>query len=174
MRITPQMVRATEVVGKAGGWFGVSACVLIMLLVTANVVSRFLWESIPGTLEITQALMVVLTAMLLAYTQARRGHVSVEFVVDRLPARVQKALGLLTLLLALGFIVLLVWQGWNMGWDGWVVKDHSSSPPYVPYYPAKLVFAIGVSLFCFQLIVDTWREIANFLTKEKSDAASIK
>ena len=163
MRIISRIEQATEVMGRAGGWFGVSACFIIMVLVVANVIRRLPWESIPGTLEITQALLVVLTVMLLAHTQARRGHVRVEFVTNRLPAQTQRVLSLFTLLLALGFTVLLAWQGWNMGLVALQVRDASGTFPYMPYYPFKLIFAIGVSMLCLQLIVDIWREITSFL-----------
>jgi len=166
VKVIPRLVRATEILSKAGGWVGVCACLLIMFVVTANVASRFLIKAIPGTLEITQGLMVVTVAMLLAYTLARRGHVNIEFVVERFPNRLQRVLDIFSLVLALGFTVLLAWQGWNMGLVALDVMDASSSPPYVPYYPAKLIFAVGVSLFCLQLIIEIWQRIAGFLAKE--------
>ena len=174
MSITSRLERVTETIGRAGGWFGVGACFAIMVLVTANVITRFLWESIPGTLEITQALLVVLVVMLLAYTQARRGHVNVEFVFNYLPKRVQRVLTIVTLFLALGFTILLAWQGWNLGLTALRVWDASGTYPNIPYYPAKIIFAIGVSMFCLQLIVDIWREIARLLphARNKSDTAS--
>ena len=172
MEVMPKLVRTTEVISRAAGWVGVSACVLIMLLVTANVVSRFLVKAIPGTLEMTQSLMVVTVAMLLAYTQARRGHVNIEFVVDRLPSGLQRALYIISLVLVLGFTVLLAWQGWNMGLVALDVKDASSSPPYVPNYPAKLIFAIGLSLFCLQILMDIWQRIVKSLAKGEVNAPS--
>jgi len=172
MRIASWMMHATKLIGRAGGWVGVSACVIIMFLVTANVISRFLWKSIPGTLEITQALMVVTVAMMLAYTQSRRGHVNIEFVVDRLPNRVKGVLDIFSLVLAFGFTVLLAWQGWELGLVALYVKDASSSPPYVPYYPAKLIFSIGLSLFCLQFIMDIWQRIAKFRAKEEVNTPS--
>ena len=45
-----------------------------------------------------------MVTMLLAYIQFRRGHIHVEFVIERMPERVQRILGLFNMLLALGFL----------------------------------------------------------------------
>jgi len=165
MRIYARLERAVGVLGRAGAWLGVCCCFALMLLIVANVVGRTISRSagwlgpVPGTIEITEALMVIIAGMLLAYTQAMRGHINVEFLVERLPAGLRKAFSLIVLLLALGVCVILVWQNWGMGLDAWAVKDYSSTPPNVPYYPAKLLLAVGVSLFGLQIFVDVWRDI---------------
>ena len=108
--------------------------------------------------------MVIITGMLLAYTQAMRGHINVEFLVERLPAGLQRAFSLTVLLLALGACVILVWQNWMMGLDAWAIKDFSATPPNIPYYPAKLLLAVGVSLFGLQIFIDVWRAIINIFS----------
>ena len=157
------------VVAGATAWVGAIACVAMMVLVFVNVILRFSWRSIPGTLEITESFMVVIAVMMLAYTQIKRGHVNVEFVINYLRPKPRQSLELFTLILALGFTVFLAWQSWEVAVLALSIKDASGTPPYVPYYPAKLILAIGISVLCFQLIVDVWQAITKlFVTKAKN------
>lgn len=162
-----QAEHAMEVISRSSGWVGAAACILLMALVVANVVLRFLWKSIPGTLDVTESFMVVITVMMLAYTQLKRGHVNVEFFTNYMPTQARRGLGLFTLILALGFTVVLTWQSWKVALLALEIKDASGTPPFIPFYPAKLILAIGISVLCLQLIFDLWQGIAKLIHRKR-------
>ena len=154
-----------RVVG-AGAWFAAVACAVMMLLVVINAVTRFIWASIPGTLEIVESLMGVVSVMMLAYTQAREGHIGVELVLSQMPARAQNVINCITLLLAFIFSLFLAKENWSMGLDAWQAKDFATTYPHVPLYPSKLVVSVGISLLCLQLFADWIRSIKQLLGAE--------
>ena len=156
MRFTLWPERVSGAGGRFGSWIGSAAALLLVIVVAANIIARILGHSIPGILDISQNFMVIIVVMMLAYTQAQRGHIGVEFVLNLLPESGRRVVGLITLLLSLAFAVLLAWQSWAMAWSALEVRDHSGVYPYLPLYPGKLILAIGVSLLCLQLIVDVW------------------
>ena len=147
-----------RVVG-AGAWCAAVACAVMMFLVVINAVTRFIWASIPGTLEIVESLMGVVSVMMLAYTQGKDGHIGVELVLSRMPARAQNVINCLTLLLALIFALFLAKENWRMGFEAWQAKDFATTYPHVPLYPSKLVVSVGISLLCLQLAADWTRSI---------------
>jgi TRAP-type C4-dicarboxylate transport system permease small subunit len=167
MSVFRRIGRIVETASKSGAWIGVVGCFVMMLLVVANVISRFLWVSIPGTLDFVESLMVVVMAMFFAHTQAKRGHVGVEIVLDRLPGRVRRIIVCITLLLTLIFTLLLCWQNWLMGVEALIAKDFAVGYPHVPTYPGKLMLTIGISLLCLQFILDLFREITGLFTQRQ-------
>jgi TRAP-type mannitol/chloroaromatic compound transport system permease small subunit len=154
-----------RVVG-AGAWCAAVACAVMMLLVVINAVTRFIWASIPGTLEIVESLMGVVSVMMLAYTQAQKGHIGVELVLSQMPARAQNAINCITLLLALIFALFLAKENWRMGLEAWQAKDFATTYPHVPLYPSKLVVSVGISLLCLQIIAEWLRSIKQLFGNE--------
>ena len=142
-----------KVVG-AGAWFAAGACAVMMFIVVINAISRFFWSSVPGTLEIVESLMGVVAVMMLAYTQAKNGHIGVELVLSRLPVRAQRVINCITLLLTLIFAIFLAKENWRMGFDAWQAKDFATTYPHVPLYPSKLMVSVGISLLCLQILAD--------------------
>lgn len=156
------MARLGRLIDKlvgTGAWFAAVACAVMMFLVAINAISRFIWASIPGTLETVESLMGVVSVMMLAHTQAQKGHIGVELVLSRLPVRAQRVINCTTLLLALIFAIFLTVENWKMGLVAWKIRDFATTYPHVPLYPGKLVISVGISLLCLQLIVDWVRSI---------------
>ena len=58
----------------------VAALAVVMILTCSDVVGRLFGHPILGVYELTASLFLVLSACALAYTQVRRGHISVLFV----------------------------------------------------------------------------------------------
>lgn len=135
-------------------WPGAVSVFLLMTVVAVNIITRVLGRSIPGILDISQSFMVIIVTMMLAHTQARRGHIGVEFVVNHLPGSIRKVVELITLSLSLAFSFLLIWQSWVMACSSALTRDHSAVYPYLPIYPVKLILAVGVSLLGIQLVMD--------------------
>ena len=151
--------RVIDRVIGVGAWCSAVACAVMMFLVAINAITRFIWAAIPGSLEIVEALMGVVSVMMLAYTQAQKGHVGVELVLDRISTRAKKVINCTTLLLALIFALFLAKENWKMGLDAWKVKDFATTYPNVPLYPGKLVVSVGISLLCLQLFADWIKSI---------------
>jgi TRAP-type C4-dicarboxylate transport system permease small subunit len=120
----------------------------LAVLDTVDVICRyFLSKPIVGTLEISEILLPGIVFFGWPYTQARKGHVAVRFVVDRFPLRAQVFVDLLSYLLMLIFLSLIVWRGIVTAISYW----HSNrwiAVINVPIYPFQLFVSLGASVFC--------------------------
>jgi TRAP-type C4-dicarboxylate transport system permease small subunit len=89
-------------------WVAGIGLLAMLGLTVADIVGikLFKWP-IPGGIEIVAFLGVVVTAFAIAYTQVLRGHIEVEFVVMRLPPRIQAAIAAFVWLLSLALFALL-------------------------------------------------------------------
>lgn len=156
MKFILKAEQVSGVVIRMGAWIGSAAALSLITVVAANIIIRLLGLDISGVLDISQSFMVVIVAMMLAYTQAQRGHIGVEFLIKKMSERVQQVVRIITLLLSFTFAILLAWQSWRMAWFALKVGDHSGVYPYLPFYPAKLILTLGVTLLCIQLLIDVW------------------
>src|SRR5512137_2146134 len=87
-----------------------AAVVFIMLLTCADVVMRLFDRPIPGTYELVGYFGAVIVAFAMACTFVERGHISVELLVDRLPARPRAFIEGAGYLLSAALFGLLAWQ----------------------------------------------------------------
>lgn len=100
--------RIERLVGRLASFFnGIAAAAVVgmMVLTCLDVVLRFFRHPIPGTYEIVGMLGAVFVSFSLARTSMDNGHIAVDFLVHRFPARFQHAIeavntGICTLLFA--------------------------------------------------------------------------
>jgi TRAP-type C4-dicarboxylate transport system permease small subunit len=147
------------------GLHSISAFVILAmtLLITMDVILRYVFNRpIPGSYEISEALMVLIVFLALSYTQARKGHLRVLMVVYRMPPRVRTALELFALLFNLGILGLIAWQGGSMALIAWKTKSISMGIFGFPLWiPRGALFLGGVAL-SIRFMVDFAYEVGAF------------
>ena len=140
---------------KGGYWVAGGLLFLLMLLVTADVIGRYVLSSpITGAADVEESMLVLLVFFSLAYCTLKRGHITVELVVSRLSERTQAILDSITSFASVTIFALIVWRMSIAGWHQVV----SSSPVIslvlgIPYGPFILLAAIGSALVCFELLI---------------------
>lgn len=84
----------------------------MMLHVTAEVVARTAFRApIPGTYETVAAYyMIAATFLPWAWLARRDQHISAEIFTEMMPARVQRILGVVTLILTILWMAVFTWQ----------------------------------------------------------------
>jgi TRAP-type C4-dicarboxylate transport system permease small subunit len=82
----------------------------MMLLTCADVVLRYLRRPIPGTYEMVGLLGAVFVSFALAQTSIEKGHIAVEFLVQRLSPGVQVAVDAVNALICTGLFAIISWQ----------------------------------------------------------------
>jgi len=118
----------------------------VTILTCSNVFLRIFGKPIPGTFELMGYFSAVLTAFALGYTQLKRGHIAVDVLVLKFPAKVRNFLNTINYFICMNFFVLVAWQ---------IVKyattlqqtGELSETLRIIYYP----FTYGVALGCFVL-----------------------
>jgi TRAP-type C4-dicarboxylate transport system permease small subunit len=144
-----------SVQGLAGGLNRIAGVILflMMLLTLADVLLRKLWsQGILGGLELSEFMMAALVFCSLALAEIEDRHVSVDLIVGRLPAHVQKRL---TALLQ-GFSALLMGAiAVSSFLYALTIQTASEISPDLglPRYPLILVAALGCALLCLVMLL---------------------
>lgn len=133
-----------------------AAVIAVMILTCADVVLRLLRRPIPGTYEIVGFLGSVIISFSLAYTSLERGHIAVEFLVERLPQRVQIAVEAFVSLVGTLLFGLIAWQCAAYAAD-LKLSGEVSLTLAMPIYPFIQGIAVGSGLLSLVLLSECAR-----------------
>lgn len=137
----------------------------MMFIVTYEVVMRYVFNRPTSwALEVNESLLCIYAALAGGYTLLRRGHVNVEIVYGRFGMRTRMVIDILTSFLFFGFIIVLLWQTWDMAFDSLMLGERSEGVFGLPLYPAKIAIVIGVILILLQGFANFVRNIMALIT----------
>lgn len=145
-----------------------SACLfIVMLLVGSDVFLRYVFgRPIPGTLEISELIPVILTYFGLGFTSISKRHIRTTFVLDRLDSpSIKSFIEFMSSFLMALFLSLLIWRTASEGLLSLQIKEYSQGLIPVPIYPVKVL--IPVALFVSWLYY-VWEIVRIFSRKENS------
>lgn len=132
-------------------WIAAAALVGMMLLTCSDVILRLFRHPIPGTYEIVGLLGAVVIALSLAYTTEEKSHISVEFIVERLPKRIREVIGTINRLIAIVLFAIVAWQSTRYAID-LKASGEVSATIQMPIYPFIFSIAGGCMFVCLILI----------------------
>lgn len=128
----------------AGGILG-----LLMLLTTADVTLRYLFNSpIVGGLEMTEYLMGALFALGISYATLTKGHISVDILHDRFSERTQAVLDSVTGIISIGMLSIVTWQTFVQAGIKYSYGAYSPALE-IPAFPFFYLLGCG---FCFLIL----------------------
>jgi TRAP-type C4-dicarboxylate transport system permease small subunit len=162
--------------GRVLGWFGVVAGVsafAIMWLVDANVLGRKLWnQPVMGSVEVSQALLVVCIMLGLPYAQASGAHLRVTLIVAHMPRRMGEVLYGLACLAGCAVIALLTLSGYHFALRAWNVGEEVwGASVRFPLWPVKAMMPLGAGLLSLQFLLDAIRVIVFRAVLARDDIA---
>ena len=145
-------------------WVAGAAIIIMMMLTCADVVLRFFRRPIPGTYELVCFLGAVAVAFAMAYTTIEKGHVSVSFVVELFPQKIQDIIACLTTSFGLCLFVFVTWQSMVYAND-LRLSNEVSLTLELPFYP--FVYGIGLSaaIVCLILLCDLMNHLMKIFDK---------
>ncbi len=131
------------------GVFLVAMC----LLTCANIVGRVVWVPVPGAYELMGYFGAVAAALVLGYTQMRRGHVAVDVLIIRFSKARQRFLRGLNGLLC---TVLFALAAWKVVEKALVLRASGevTETLRIIYYPFVLTVAAGCALLAAVMLAD--------------------
>lgn len=113
----------------------------VMGLTVADVVLRSFGRPILGSYEIVALMGALVIGFSLPFTSWVRGHIYVDFFVQKLSGTARTAVHLATRTVALALFFLIAWNLFLMGLD--LQRAGEVSPTLqIPFYP--VVYAVGV------------------------------
>ena len=135
-------------------WVGAGALVLMVLIVVANVVGRYLFRKpVLGAVEMVGLLTVILVFCVLAFTEAKGAHIVVDILVSRLHGRTKTILASIMTLLGAVFFIIMGWQGWGLVLSNLSPFVRATGVLSIPFAPFMLIMAFGCVLFGLELFV---------------------
>ena len=135
-------------------WVGAGALILMVLIVVANVVGRYLLKKpVLGAVEMVGLLTVITVFCVLAFTEAQGAHIIVDILISRLHGRTKAILASIMALLGAVFFIIMGWQGWNLMLSNLSPFVRVTGVLSIPFAPFMLVMALGCVLFGLELFV---------------------
>jgi TRAP-type C4-dicarboxylate transport system permease small subunit len=120
---------------------------LMMAVGALDVVSgKLLGRPLPGAFEANEALLAACALLPLARVRSLGGHIRVDVLAGRFPAKARRALVRFGDALSLGLFSVLAWQGWLYAARSLSVLEYQAGPISFPVYPAKIMLALAMTL----------------------------
>jgi len=130
-----------------------SSLIFLMSLTLADVVLRFFKRPIVGTYELVAYSGAVVIGFSIPFTSWARGHIYVDFIIQRLSQTARRIFHIATRSLGIGLFLMIGWNLIKMGADLYSSGEVSLTLQ-MPFYP--IVYGVGVCCFiqCLVLIGD--------------------
>jgi TRAP-type C4-dicarboxylate transport system permease small subunit len=144
---------------KYFNWIAAGAVAGMMFLTVSDVVLRLFRYPIPGAYELVGFLGALFVSFSLAYTSVQKGHIAVEFLVDKLKETAQKVVEFTTTVLCALLFGLVAWQSVLYA-NSLKANGEVSLTIQIPLYPFMYGVAVGCALLtvvlfarCFVIIM---------------------
>jgi len=151
-------------ISKCICWLAIAALAAMMLITFSDVVLRYFGRPIKGAYDVVGLLGAAVVALPIAYTQIKRGHIAIEFLVSKVPRRTRTFIDILNHLLNVFFYSLLVWQSSLYG-KKLLDLGRVSETIQIPIFPFAYTIAFGCSVMCLVLIVETIQLLKELVKK---------
>jgi len=140
---------------KRWGVYIISMPLFLMAVIeTLNAVGRKLQVPFPCAIEAVESLLVITVYFGASIVALERGHIKVDLLTRYFSLSIQNYLSILAHILgAVGF-GLLTWGAWKAALYALKIMEVRMGEYMFPLWPFKLLFALGMTLFIVQLIIN--------------------
>jgi TRAP-type C4-dicarboxylate transport system permease small subunit len=149
-------------------WIASLTVIAMMLLTCIDVILRFLRCPIPGVFETIGLLGAIFVSFSLANTSLTQSHIAVDFLVKKLPSKIQEIIYCIHTLVATGLFGLLAWQSI---WYALELRSNGEVSPtlQISTYPFVFGIAIGCFMLCLVLSAQFIDHGYAFITRKKEE-----
>ena len=125
---------------------------MVLLIVVDIVLRRFFNSPLSWSLEVVQVMLVVVVFFSVAYCAVRGGHVNIDVLIARFPARLQAAVDIVTSLFGIAVFGVMCWASVGSAQHYMEVHRVTGILP-IPIYPFVLAVALGSLLMTLAVLV---------------------
>lgn len=151
--------RVTDVLARLLMGIAVLALFLMMAQMVVDVAMRnFFRRPIEGSLEIVSVYhMVAVVFLPLALVERRHEHITVDLLVERLPALARRVIMVIGYIVCAVFFALLTYQTAKDAYEAYNIGEILMSSIYITVWPAKFLLPIGFFVMLLQVILHAWK-----------------
>jgi TRAP-type C4-dicarboxylate transport system permease small subunit len=140
------------------GVFAISAPLILMTLIdTLNALGRKLYMPFPCCLEAVESLLVISVYLGVSIVASEGGHVSVTITTRKLTLSVQYGLDAFANFLAALTFSFWVVGAWKEAFKALRIMEMRIGVYRFPLWPFRIIFALGITMLIFQLVLNTVR-----------------
>lgn len=152
------VLQALDIATKIARWLAIIAAMSIAVMMVINftdiIGTKFFLKSVPGALDISEELMVLLTLLPIAFIALERGHIRITLLEKYLPATVRFLLQMIQYIVATlisGFVTWRVFVQFQKTVEVMQLKEGID----LPIWPANLavVIAFGFLTLVWMLLL---------------------
>lgn len=159
--MTERFERLYRAYGRLVTGFGIFSGLItfaIMWLIDTNALMRKLFNTpVQGSYEITEAALVLIVFLSLAYTQYRRGHIRVTLLTRHLPINVQHGLYIGVLFIGAVFFAWCAFAAYGYAVRSYNLNEQEWGLIRFPIWPIKMAIVVGTLLLSVQYLLDAIR-----------------
>ena len=132
--------------------------ILMIALTCANIFLRIVWLPIRGTYELMGFMGAVLTAFALGYTQIKRGHISVNVLVNSFSEKTQRVLNCVNHTVCMFFFAIAAWK---ISEKAAILRKTGevSETLHMAYHPFTLGVALGCAVLALVYFIDMAKSV---------------
>lgn len=144
-----------------------------MLSISIAVISRYLLGRPMGwVVEISEYSLVYITFLVAAWVLKREGHVKMDLVLNRLNARTQVMINIITSVISAIVCFILFWYGVRVTWE--LYQTHYFTPTILELPKSAIIAVIfmGSMLLFLQFLDRTFRFLSSWrASREKGEGS---
>jgi TRAP-type C4-dicarboxylate transport system permease small subunit len=130
----------------------------LMILTIIDTTGRYFLNSpLKGNVEVSEILLVIVIALSIAGTQRVDGHVSMEFVLERLK-RMQRPffpiVKIVILFITEAIFLIALYYVFKSFVAALDMNTKTTGPLYIIFWPFQGILCLGVCLMCIRLLID--------------------
>jgi len=157
------VLKAFAIVTKITSWLAILAAVSIAILMIINftdiIGTKFFLRSVPGTLDISEELMVFLTLLPIAFVALERGHIRITLLEGRMPPAVRFVLQIIQYVIAMLITGFITWRVFVQFQKTLAVVQLKEGLD-LPIWPANLVTVISFGFLTLVWILALAKTVA--------------
>ena len=148
------LLKIVRWLSKGCAWLVSGLLCIVLFMVSIDSIGRYFFGSpIPGTLELSESVIVMIIFLTIPFCEMTSGHIRVTFIIDKMPEKSRMWLNNTINILAIVYFSLLCWRSWLIAWYSWSIRETSWGSYPIPLYPAKLSVSIGSGLMAIYLLL---------------------
>ncbi|MFO8112541.1 MAG: TRAP transporter small permease [Desulfosalsimonadaceae bacterium] len=150
------LLRINQYISKAAAginWISAAAVFLMMVVTTGDVALRFFRISIPGAYETIGFLSALAIAFALPYTAVEKGHIAVDFLVQRFSRPARIVVNIINSVFSIFLFSIIAWKSFQYG-ATLKATGSVSATLEMPIYPFVYGVAAGCILLCPVLFME--------------------